>query len=196
MKILIKKEHNFFLFQDIVYEFLSFLKSGRHFPVKEKEMGSCSKYIYDSWRDVFLEKLLKANKTSLNNKLMGGFANWMITTNVAILTAKMERGERELQRHEVDYLQRYKPTFLIEYDKNVDQYIANLDEDNTSLFLEAISFYKSFEKTEEKVFVQKLVTYFEINEELIMKESQMVADGFERDNFTNSMLDSYEIMED
>ena len=197
MKLLIKGESNFFLFQDIVYYFLLTLKRKWRLPIKNKHnYDTCSHYIYESWNDVLYLNIIKHNNTKLADKLIGKCDEWMITTNIAILEAQKENGKRNLASFENDYLEKFKPYFLIEHSNNYSNHIVYLNGDMELMFLSAVSFYKAFLSMDYKMIINELKKYFEIEEFLISKELRIVIDNFISDEFINRNLQSYEIMED
>ncbi len=109
MKLLIKGEHNFFLFQDIVYHYIKQLTVNYLSPIKNKHSSnSSSYYIYNSWFDVLKEKVLSSEYTGLAKKMKSLFTSWMITTNIAILTSQKERKERNFSRYDFEYLDTHK----------------------------------------------------------------------------------------
>ena len=110
MRILVKNEHNFFLFQDIVYYFLLTLKGKWRFFIESKHKhNSASYYIYNSWKEVLYTKVFSKTSTELSIYLIDELSDWMVTTNIAILTAQKERNTRYLDSHEIEYLEKYKP---------------------------------------------------------------------------------------
>ena len=197
MKLLIKGESDFFLFQDIVYYFLLTLKRKWRLPIKNKHnYDTCSHYIYESWNDVLYLNIIKHNNTKLADELIGKCDEWMITTNIAILKAQKENGRRELASFENDYLEKFKPYFLIEHSNNYSNYIVYLNGDIELMFLSAVSFYKAFLSMDYKMIINELKKYFEIEEFMISKELRIVIDNFISNEFINRKLQSYEIMEE
>ncbi len=197
MKLLIKGESNFFLFQDIVYYFLLTLKRKWRLPIKNKHnYDTCSHYIYESWNDVLNLNIIKHNNTKLADKLIGKCDEWMITTNIAILEAQKENGKRNLASFENDYLEKFKPYFLIEHSNKYSNYIVYLNGDMELMFLSAVSFYKAFLSMDYKMIIDELKKYFEIEEFMISKELRIVIDNFISDEFINRKLQSYEMMEE
>lgn len=197
MKIIVKDEHNFFLFQDIVYYFLLTLERKWRFPIQSKHKNSPASYcIYESWKDVLHTKVFSKNSTKLSKILINVLTDWMVTTNIAILTAQKERKVRKLDSHEIEYIEKYKPYFQIEFSNNYNDYIVNLDGKIEELFLNAVSFYKSFLVLDYSTILNELKKYFEIEEELISNELDIVIKNYDVDEFVQNMLDSYEIMED
>ena len=197
MKLIVKDEHNFFLFQDIVYYFLLTLERKWRFPIQSKHKNSPASYcIYESWKDVLHTQVFSKNSTELSNFLISELTDWMVTTNIAILTAQKERKVRELDSHEIEYIEKYKPYFQIEFSNNYNDYIVNLDGKIEELFLNAVSFYKSFLVLDYSAILNELKKYFEIEEELISNELDIVIKNYDVDEFVQNMLDSYEIMED
>jgi len=197
MKLLIKGESNFFLLQDIVYYFLLTLKRKWRLPIKNKHnYDTCSHYIYESWNDVLYLNIIKHNNTKLADEFISKCDEWMITTNIAILKAQKENSKRELASFENDYLEKFKPYFLIEHSNNYSNYIVYLNEDMELMFLSAVSFYKAFLSMDYKMIINELKKYFEIEEYMISKELRIVIDNYVCNEFINRKLQSYEIMED
>ena len=197
MKILIKGEHNFFLFQDLVYYFLLFLKGKWKLPINNNyEIGTCSYYICDSWYDLLLIKLYKSQKTELSKELINKLTEWMVTTNIAILRAQKETKTRNIDRYDEEYLKKYKPFFLIEHIDNFKNYVVNIDGDIKILFLNAIDFNKSFFKNDYKVLLAEIIKLFEVEETEISKELNVVINDFTADSFIKDELESYEILEE
>ena len=197
MKLLIKGESDFFLFQDIVYYFLLTLKRKWMLPIKNKHnYDTCSHYIYESWKDVLYIKIIEHTNTKIADEFISKCDEWMITTNIAILKAQKENSKRELASFEIDYLEKYRPYFLIEHSNNYSDYIVYLNGDIELLFLSAVSFYKAFLSMDCKMIINELKKYFEIEEFMISKELKIVIDNFISDEFINRELQSYEIMED
>lgn len=197
MKLLIKGESDFFLFQDIVHYFLLTLKRKWKLPIKNKHnYDTCSHYIYESWNDVLYLNIIKHNNTKLADELIGKCDEWMITTNIAILKAQKENSKRELASFEIDYLKKYRPYFLIEHSNNYSNYIVYLNGDIELMFLSAVSFYKAFLSMDYKMIINELKKYFEIEEFMISKELRIVIDNFISNEFINRKLQSYEIMEE
>ena len=197
MKLLIKGESDFFLFQDIVYYFLLTLKRKWRLPIKNKHnYDTCSYNIYESWNDVLYIKIVEHNNTKLADEFISKCDEWMITTNIAILEAQKENGRRKLASFENDYLEKLNPYFLIEHSNNYSNYIVYLNGDIELMFLSAVSFYKVFLSMDYKMIINELKKYFEIEEFMISKELRIVIDNFISDEFINRNLQSYEIMED
>ena len=196
MKVLIKGERNFFLFQDIVYYFILTLKRKWRFPIRNKyEYKTCSHFIYDSWKDVLNIKIFSRNSTILSKELQNGLTDWMVTTNIAILTAQKETGRRSVDRYDMEYLEKYKPAFKIEHTNNFNDYIVHLDSKMEILFNCAVSFYESFLKLDYVSFLDVIKKYFEVEEKEITEEMNEVVNGFICDEFVKDKLNSYEIME-
>ena len=101
MKIAVKEEHNFFLFQDLVEFFILVLKHRWRLPISNNYSGSkypyysASYYIYDSWYELVTEKISKSEYTELGKALIDKFDPWMVTTNIAILTVQDHRKEKQ-----------------------------------------------------------------------------------------------------
>lgn len=197
MKILIKGEHNFFLFQDIVYYFLLTLKRKWKLPINNKyEHGNCSYYIYDSWYDVLLTKIFNSESTSLSDELINKLNEWMITTNIAILKAQKETKTRNLDRYDEAYLEKYKPYFSIDHIDNYENYVAYIDGDIKKLFLNAISFYESFLKNDYQLIWNELRKYYKLDENEISKELDLMIKNFMVSDFLTKKLECYKVLEE
>jgi len=197
MKVLIKGERNFFLFQDLVYYFILILKMKWRFPLENKfENGTCSYYIYKSWIEVLYMKIMRNKSTNLSIELLTRLTDWMVTTNIAILKAQKETKKRVLDSHEDDYLNKYSPYFLIEHVDNYENYIVHLEGDIEKLFLSAVSFYEAFKKLDYESIITELKKYYEIDEGIISKEVNLIINNYTFDDFAIEMLKSYEIMEE
>ena len=197
MKLLIKGEHNFFLFQDIVYYYIKSLSGAFYSPIKNKHpSNSSSYYIYNSWLEVLKIKVLSSDDTDLTKKVKNLFTGWMITTNIAILTSQKERKDRDLSRYDFEYLEKYKPSFLIEHCDNYNSYLVHLDEDYKFLFIEAFDYYNTFINFNYENVLRTIKKYFMIDENDISKEIEIIVNNYENDDFIPKMLESYEKQED
>ena len=193
MKLLIKGEHNFFLFQDIVYYYIKSLSGAFYSPIKNKHpSNSSSYYIYNSWLEVLKIKVLSSDDTDLTKKVKNLFTGWMITTNIAILTSQKERKDRDLSRYDFEYLEKYKPSFLIEHCDNYNSYLVHLDEDYKFLFIEALDYYNTFINFNYENVLRTIKKYFMIDENDISKEIEIIVNNYENDDFIPKMLESYE----
>ena len=197
MILKIKDEHNFFLFQEIVYYYIKSLSGGYYSPIKNiHSHNTCSYYIYDSWLEVLKERVLSSERTDLTKKVNSLFTGWMITTNVAILTSQKERNDRNLSRYDLEYLDKYKPSFLIEHCDNYNSYLVHLDDDYEFLFLEAIDYYNTFINYNYENLLKTIEKYYVIDENNISKEIEIVINNFKIDDHVTKMLESYEKLED
>lgn len=196
MKIIIRGEHNFFLFQDLVHYFILTLKREWQFHLMNKYRNSCNRYIYDSWYELLNEKISNSLKTKKACELIKKNRDWMVTTNVAILKAQKEIGRKNMSSFDLYYLRYYRPAFLIEHSNNYNDYIVYLDGDIKNLFLEAVSFTKIFKNLNEENFLELIQRYFIIEKEAISQEIEMVVNSFIVSDFAEKMLDSYEIVEE
>ena len=197
MKLLIKGEHNFFLFQDIVYYYIKSLSGAFYSPIKNKHpSNSSSYYIYNSWLEVLKIKVLSSDDTDLTKKVKNLFTGWMITTNIAILTSQKERKDRDLSRYDFEYLEKYKPSFLIEHCDNYNSYLVHLDEYYKFLFIEALDYYHTFINFNYENVLRTIKKYFMIDENDISKEIEIIVYNYENDDFIPKMLESYEKQED
>ena len=197
MKLLIKGEHNFFLFQDIVYYYIKSLSGGFYSPIKNKHpSNSSSYYIYDSWLEVLKKKVLSSNYTDLIKKVKNLFTGWIITTNIAILTSQKERKDRDLSRYDFEYLEKNNPSFLIEHFDNYNSYLVHLDEDYKFLFIDALDYYNTFINFNYENVLRTIKKFFVIDENDISKEIEIIVNNYENDDFIPKMLESYEKQED
>ena len=197
MKLLVKGEQNFFLFQDIVYYYIKQLTVSYLSPIKNKHSSnSSSYYIYNSWFDVLKEKVLSSEYTGLAKKMKSLFTSWMITTNIAILASQKERKERNLSRYDFEYLDTHKPSFLIEHCDNYNSYLVNLDGDYEYLFTQALDYYNTFIIFNYENVLRTIKRYFVIDEYDISKEIKIIVNNFEISDFIPKMLESYEKLED
>ena len=201
--IKINGEHNFFLFQDVVYYFGLTLKFKWHYPIvskyKDKESKSkcASEYIYDSWYDLFKTKLAECPHTEYYQKLINKLKDWMITTNIAIITAQVGKGRKGIPSCELDYLTKYKPSFLIEHSDDFETYIVHFNEEIEMLFNEAISFYRTIENDfNPNSFLTLLRRYFVIEEECLSEETSVICKNFEGEKEFFMKEGIYEIVED
>lgn len=201
--IKINGEHNFFLFQDIVYYFGLTLKFEWRFPIvskykdKEKRSKCASEFIYDSWYDLFIEKLMTCPRTDYCRKLIDGFKDWMITTNIAITTAQVGRKEEGIPSWELDSLTKNKPSFLIEHNDDFEIYTVHFNEEIEVLFNEAIYFYHTIENSfNPNSFLALLRRYFIIEEEYLSKEISVICENFEGKKEFFMEKATYEIVED
>ncbi|MBQ7275784.1 MAG: hypothetical protein IJS58_00915 [Bacilli bacterium] len=197
MKLLVKGEHNFFLFQDIAYYYIKSLSGGFYSPIKNKHSSnSSSYYIYNSWLEVLKKKVLSSEYTDLIIKVKNLFTGWMITTNIAILTSQKERKDRDLSRYDFEYLEKYKPIFLIEHCDNYNSYLVHLDGDYEYLFTQALDYYNTFINYNYENVLRTIKKYFVIDENDISKEIEIIVNNFEISDFIPKMLESYEKQED
>ena len=185
MILKINSEHNFFLFQDIVYIFGQIVKRRWRFPLeykfKEKDNfhKETSEYIYESWYEIFSEKLHKCEKTELAQRIIDRIDYWVITTNIAIIATQKGIGRRDIPRHELEILDECKPSFLIEHSDNFETYIVHLDEEMKILFEEAMHFYQIIENDfNPKPFLELLKRYFVLDDDYVSLEIEKLCEGF------------------
>ena len=194
MRIKVDGQSNFFLFQDIVYYFLLTLKRKWELPIENKhETDTCSRYIYESWNEMLQFKLFSKDVTESAIKFIGRLKEWMVTTNIAILTAQKENGT--IASFDVDYLRKYKPYFCIELTNNYSNYIVHLDDDIKELFLSAISFYQAFYKMNYELIINELTKYYAIDVDDISEELKIVINHFHQASI-EKLLKSFVIMEE
>lgn len=198
MKIKVFEERNFFLFQDIYYWFVQTLTGSQSLPVKNKHQRTdyysynAFEYVYDSWLAVLLEKLHKAGLTEKGNFLVGKLTEWMVTTNIAILTAQKERGERNIPSYELDYLKEYKPYFLIEHSDDFKTYIVYLEKDMEDAFRCSIDYYNAFKNMDARAISDELISLFKVEEIDIKEEIDAISKHFEPNI---KCIDTFEVME-
>ena len=200
MKIAVKEEHNFFLFQDLVEFFILVLKHRWRLPISNNYSGSkypyysASYYIYDSWYELVTEKISKSEYTELGKALIDKFDPWMVTTNIAILTAQDHRKEKTISHWEHEYMMENKPYFLIELLDDYTTYVVHLDKEFTILFNEAISFWKCFDGMDVETIYQQLSRYFILDED-IKNELSIVCNHFTSKD-EDKYISSYQIIEE
>lgn len=200
MKIAVKEEHNFFLFQDLVEFFILVLKHHQRLPISNNYLGSkypfysASYYIYDSWYELLTEKISKSKYTELGKALIDKFDPWVVTTNIAILTAQDHRKEKEISHWEHEYMMENKPYFLIELLDDYTTYVVRLDKEFTILFNEAISFWKCFNNMDVETIYQQLSRYFILNEDI--KNGLSIVCKHFTSNDEDKYISSYQIIEE
>lgn len=200
MKIAVKEEHNFFLFQDLVEFFILVLKHRWRLPISNNYSGSkypyysASYYIYDSWYELVTEKVSKSEYTELGKALIDKFDPWMVTTNIAILTAQDHRKEKTISHWEHEYMMENKPYFLIELLDDYTTYVVHLDKEFTILFNEAVSFWKCFDGMDVETIYQQLSRYFILNEDI--KNGLSIVCKHFTSNDEDKYISSYKIIEE
>ena len=200
MKIAVKEEHNFFLFQDLVEFFILVLKHRQRLPISNNYLESkypfcnASYYIYDSWYELLTEKISKSKYTELGKALIDKFDPWVVTTNIAILTAQDHRKEKEISRWEHEYMMENKPYFLIELLDDYTTYVVRLDKEFTILFNEAVSFWKCFDGMDVETIYQQLSRYFILNEDI--KNGLSIICKHFTSNDEDKYISSYKIIEE
>lgn len=200
MKIAVKEEHNFFLFQDLVEFFILVLRHRWRLPISNNYLGSkypfcgASYYIYDSWYELLTEKISKSEYTELGKALIDKFDPWVVTTNIAILTAQDHRKEKEISRWEHEYMMENKPYFLIELLDDYTTYVVRLDKEFTILFNEAISFWKCFNNMDVETIYQQLSRYFILDEDI--KNGLSIVCKHFTSNDEDKYISSYQIIEE
>lgn len=200
MKIAVKEEHNFFLFQDLVEFFILVLKHrwrlpiSNNYSVSKYPYYSASYYIYDSWYELVTEKVSKSEYTELGKALIDKFDPWMVTTNIAILTAQDHRKEKTISHWEHEYMMENKPYFLIELLDDYTTYVVHLDKEFTILFNEAVSFWKCFDGMDVETIYQQLSRYFILNEDI--KNGLSIVCKHFTSNDEDKYISSYKIIEE
>ena len=200
MKIAVKEEHNFFLFQDLVEFFILVLKHRWRLPISNNYSGSkypyysASYYIYDSWYELLTEKISKSEYTELGKALIDKFDPWVVTTNIAILTAQDHRKEKTISHWEHEYMMENKPYFLIELLDDYTTYVVRLDKEFTILFNEAVSFWKCFDGMDVETIYQQLSRYFILNEDI--KNGLSIICKHFTSNDEDKYISSYKIIEE
>lgn len=201
MTFKIKGEHNFFLFQDIVEYFLLYLQRKWYLPISNKHKDknypyyNASYYIFDSWYELFIGKVLKAEYTELGKWLIANKKDWVYATNVGILTAQKALGRRDLSWKDENYIREHKPKFEVEHQDNYETYIINLEGDMLKTFKEAVSFWECFDTLEVEKIYQQLSRYFVLTED-IKTELSVVCENYSPTDRKDRCLNSYEIEED
>lgn len=199
MIISVNGERNFFLYQDIYYWFAEFLNGKHDFPIENKHYDkdhfsrSVFEYVYDSWLAVLKEKLSKAGLSDIGEFLKSKLSDWMITTNIAIITAQKGKGIRDIPSNELEYLEKYQPFFLIEHSDDYEKYIIHLDGDMKVSFLYALEFYNSFKEMNAKTIIKELTTLFNVSESDIEKEVYQISEHFYPDL---RCIETFEIVEE
>ena len=200
MKIAVKEEHNFFLFQDLVEFFILVLRHRWRLPISNNYLGSkypfcgASYYIYDSWYELLTEKISKSEYTELGKALIDKFDPWVVTTNIAILTAQDHRKEKTISHWEHEYMMENKPYFLIESLDDYTTYVVHLDKEFTILFNEAVSFWKCFDGMDVETIYQQLSRYFILNEDI--KNGLSIVCKHFTSNDEDKYISSYQIIEE
>lgn len=200
MKIAVKEEHNFFLFQDLVEFFILVLKHRWRLPISNNYSGSkypyysASYYIYDSWYELLTEKISKSEYTELGKAFIDKFDPWVVTTNIAILTAQDHRKEKTISHWEHEYMMENKPYFLIELLDDYTTYVVRLDKEFTILFNEAVSFWKCFDGMDVETIYQQLSRYFILNEDI--KNGLSIICKHFTSNDEDKYISSYKIIEE
>lgn len=198
MIIKVTGEHNFFLFQDICYYFLKTIKHEWGFPIKNiYESKNYTKrnvldFVYCSWLEVLREKLMKCEQTTYCKELLSYTSGWMVTTNLAITTAQKGRGREGIPSWELEWLEKYKPYFLIEHSDDFEIYTIHLDGEYLKLFKEAIYFYESFKNMKSDEIKALLERYWVIECD-IKEELDRVCSGFA---YSDSNIHNYKIVEE
>lgn len=199
MIIKVVGEKNFFLFQDIYYFFALSLDGSYCFPIKNKHdsgkgfQKSTLECIYDSWLDVLRSKLDSSGLSDKGKLLVNKLKDWMVTTNIAIITAQKGRKIRDISRDELKYAEDNKPTFLIEHKSNYEEYFVHLDGEIKEAFLCSVDFYNAFKEMNSEVIIDELTRLYNANKKDICEEVKVVSKHF----LTNiKYLDTYEIVEE
>ena len=200
MIIKVEGEHNFFLFQDIVYFFLINLQCQNFFPLKSKYINDSrtlmtSYYIYESWFDVLRDKLKKSGYSEPSKKFLDKRYEWIVTTNIAILKAQIGRKEKQISSYDYEYVREEKPSFLIEYSEDYTTYIVHLEGTIKELFNEAVYFWNSFKTFTDDNFYALLKRYYLVDED-IKQEIHEICANYAVVLKKLRFLDSYEIVEE
>lgn len=122
------------------------------------------------------------------------FDPWVVTTNIAILTAQDHRKEKTISHWEHEYMMENKPYFLIELIDDYTTYVVHLDKEFTILFNEAVSFWKCFNNMDVETIYQQLSRYFVLNED-IKNELSIVCNHFTSKD-EDKYISSYQIIEE
>ena len=121
---------------------------------------------------------------------------WMVTTNIAITKSQIARGRKGIPKWEIEYSEKYKPYFLIEFDLNVDTYIIHIDDEIENVFNEALLFRRSFCNLNKDIFIATLKRYYIFDEVTIIEEISKICEHYRFDNNNVNSFNDYEILED
>ena len=197
MKAIVKGEREFFWFQDGVEIFLKTLQNPRRFPLVDKidnrpdSIHSASRFIADSWLDVFSSLLLASPKTELNKRLCTCFEPWMITTNLAIIKAQQGRGSRHIPERELEYAEKYSPYFVIDLSEDYEEYRVSLEGPYEEVFLEAVNFFKILSNLNPSSLQEWILRFFEVEEKEIQESLMEVSRRLSISSLGKSFLESY-----
>lgn len=202
MKIKIVEEHNFFLFQDIVYHFILMLKHEFNFPLENVHRDKSYmtrpslECIYRSWYELLMSKIETFEFNECGKRVINQKTAWIVTTNIAITKSQIARGREGIPKWELEHAKKYKPYFLIEFDLDSDTYIAHLDGEILNAFNEALIFVEAFRNFSKESFINILKRYYTFDETAIEKEIEIICEHYRFDD--NSIIDfgNYEILED
>lgn len=201
MIIKVNGERDFFLFQDIVYYFFLTLDHRWSFPIESiHEKGSypyfgASYYIYKSWLDLVDQSVESSEQTDLAKRVLSKWKDWMVTTNIAILTAQKMRKAARFNQYDEEYLRKNKPSFLIELSDDFEVYTIHMDDEMSFVFNEAVSYWESFSDFNSENFFKTLARYFAIKDEVkglmdVACEHYVATDRGKR------YLDTYEVIKE
>lgn len=200
MKIRIVGESNFFLFQDIYLRFVESLEGSyySHFLKNKHERDvyysyNAFEYIYNSWLHALFAKLFKAGLKEKGHFLVSKLPDWMITTNIAIITAQKGRGRKDISSYELEYVDKYSSSFAIEHSEDFETYIVYLEGEMENAFLCALNYYNAFKDMNVTTIIEILQSLYEVEEKDIEEEVNVISKHFELDS---KYLDTFEILED
>ena len=198
MIIKIHGEHNFFKFQDIVVSFIKFLQGETFWCLEKKNSdarvyNTATYFVAKSWLDVFVEKLLKSEKTNLFKRQLESFKSWMITTNIAITTAQIKRGREGIPSCEIEAIKKYKPTFPIELSDDFEIYTVYLEDEIQNLFEEALYFHESLSDFQPIIFKELLKKYYSFEDEYLEKEIKNVCEYYAEVSNYQKYIKAYEL---
>ena len=175
MDLFIQGEHNFFLFQDIVSDFMGAVKGRTWAAFKSKDfgLGTVSYYAGISWTEIFIEKLLSKPTTDLWEKVHSQLIPWMITTNRAILKSQVIRKERSEFDSDYRELEKEADAFQIEISEDGESFIAHLEGEILDAFQEATHFHKESQRLEPKRIRDLFSRYYRIEPDEMEEEITM-----------------------
>ena len=175
MDLFIQGEHNFFLFQDIVSDFVDAVKGRTWAAFKSKDFGfrTVSYYVGISWTEIFIEKLLSKPTTDLWGKVHSQLIPWMITTNRAILKSQVIRKDRSEFDSGYRELEKEADAFQIEISEDGESFIAHLEGEILDTFQEAMHFHKESQCLEPKRIRDLFSRYYRIEPDEMEEEITM-----------------------
>ena len=120
----------------------------------------------------------------------------MVTTNIAITTAQKGRGRENIPKWELEALDKYEPSFLIEHLDDYETYRVHLDGKILILFEEAMHFHQAMEQDfNEESFKALLQRYYVFEDDLLSQELPLLCAHFEPDGDYSKYVQTYEVEE-